>query len=364
MEQTKYDVFISYSRKDYVDEQMNVIPGNEVSKIKDALANAGISYWFDEDCICSGDKFTDKIVANIDASPIFLFLATKNSCNSPWTSKEIACADELDKFIIPVRIDDTPYNKKVMFRIADLSYVDYGKNPEKGLNDLVNAITDHLNLLKDMTNPVVSYEKPSDTKGMVFFNILQTYIVNKQTLNIRYKSYKSSDISDFVVFPHLLKESRKRWYLIVSKLNDSEPLILSLDRIVSLEINNDIPYCDNEQIDFQHYFDDVIGVSKNFREKAVDVLFWVSNYRLQYIESKTLHASQRKIKKLADGCVFCIHVVVNFELYSTLMSYGSDLIVLSPQKAVKWISGEFEKTARLYKEDMKKIKSELESSVI
>ncbi len=29
----KYDVFISYSRKDYVDEQKNVIPDNVISKI-------------------------------------------------------------------------------------------------------------------------------------------------------------------------------------------------------------------------------------------------------------------------------------------------------------------------------------------
>lgn len=37
MEQTIYDVFISYSRKDYVDEQKCVISGNVVSKIKEAL---------------------------------------------------------------------------------------------------------------------------------------------------------------------------------------------------------------------------------------------------------------------------------------------------------------------------------------
>ena len=54
MKQTQYDVFISYSRKDYVDEQKNIIPGNEVSKIKDALSEAGITYWFDEERIYSG----------------------------------------------------------------------------------------------------------------------------------------------------------------------------------------------------------------------------------------------------------------------------------------------------------------------
>lgn len=60
--QKEFDVFISYSRKDYVDEQKNVIPGNEVSKVKDALTKAGITYWFDEEGIYSGENFVEKIV--------------------------------------------------------------------------------------------------------------------------------------------------------------------------------------------------------------------------------------------------------------------------------------------------------------
>lgn len=140
----KYDVFISYSRKDYVDEQKEVIPGNEVSKIKEALRDAGITFWFDEDGIYSGDNFTDKIVTNIEAARIFLFLSTYNSNNSRWTCREIACADELKKCIIPVRIDQTPYNKKVMFRIADLDYIDYYVNAEKGLSDLIKSIKAYL----------------------------------------------------------------------------------------------------------------------------------------------------------------------------------------------------------------------------
>lgn len=140
MEQTKYDVFISYSRKDYVDEHKNVIPGNEVSKIKEALTKAGIIYWFDEEGIYSGENFADKIVTNIEAAQIFIFLSTCNSNNSRWTCREIACADELKKLIIPVKIDRSPYNKKVMFRIADLDYIDYYANAEKGLRELTSSI--------------------------------------------------------------------------------------------------------------------------------------------------------------------------------------------------------------------------------
>lgn len=147
MEQTTYDVFISYSRKDYVDDQKNVIPGNEVSKIKDALNQAGITYWFDEEGIYSGQNFVEKIVTNIENAKIFLFLSTANANKSPWTCKEIASADEFKKHIIPVRIDSSPYNKKVMFRIADLDFIDYYTNPSKGMEDMIKSIKTYLDEL-------------------------------------------------------------------------------------------------------------------------------------------------------------------------------------------------------------------------
>lgn len=145
----QYDVFISYSRKDYVDDKKNIIPDNVVSKIKDTLSQEGISYWFDEEGIYSGNNFVDKIVNNIENSEIFIFLSTENSNKSRWTCKEIASADELGKYIIPVRIDNTPYNKQVLFRIADISYIDYFNNPEKGVEELINSIKSYLNQLQE-----------------------------------------------------------------------------------------------------------------------------------------------------------------------------------------------------------------------
>ena len=144
MDNPKYDVFISYSRKDYVDDKQNVIPGNVVSAIKGRLAAEGISYWFDEEGIYSGQNFIEKIVTNIELSEIFVFLSSANANQSKYTCKEIASADEMGKHIIPVRIDEAPYNKKVMFRIADLDYISLFLNPQKGMDDLVDAIRKRL----------------------------------------------------------------------------------------------------------------------------------------------------------------------------------------------------------------------------
>lgn len=140
----QYDVFISYSREDYVDEYNNVIQGNVVSKIKDALTAADIRYWIDIEGIFSGQNFVEKIVNNIDASKIFLFISSESANKSDWTSREIAYANELGKPIIPIRIDRSHYNKKVLFRIADLDFINYFINPEKGIADLIKSIKVHL----------------------------------------------------------------------------------------------------------------------------------------------------------------------------------------------------------------------------
>lgn len=144
MEQTKYDVFISYSRKDYVDEHKNVIPGNEVSKIKEALTKAGITYWFDEEGVYSGDEFAKVIVRNIKASKMFVFLSTVNSNQSEWTAREIATAHMHKKKIIPVRIDDSVYHDDVILYISLSSHVDYYDNPEKGRQELIRSINAYL----------------------------------------------------------------------------------------------------------------------------------------------------------------------------------------------------------------------------
>lgn len=144
MAEIKYDVFISYSRKDYLDENNKEIQGNVVSIILERLTKEGISYWIDKDEVHSGDSFTDKITDNIEASSVFVYLSSANANSSRWTCKEISTADEFGKYIIPVKIDETPYHRRVLFRIADYTYIPYYANPEQGLNELITSIKTYL----------------------------------------------------------------------------------------------------------------------------------------------------------------------------------------------------------------------------
>ena len=140
MEQTKYDVFISYSRKDYVDEQGNVIPRNIISQIKDSFQNSGIRYWFDEEGIYSGDKYMEKLADAIFASTAFVFVSSMNSNTSEWTAGEIGTAHLYKKKIIPFRLDDSPFARSIIVKIAHLDYIDCESNPDKAIKDLVDSV--------------------------------------------------------------------------------------------------------------------------------------------------------------------------------------------------------------------------------
>lgn len=135
-----YDVFISYSRNDYVDEKNVIIPNNAVSLIKKLLKENNISYWFDEEGILHGDNFAEKIAANIEKSRIVLFVSSVNSNASKWTSKEIAAATEWKKKIIPVRLDNSPYNRSVMLYISDLDFVEFYKDQASACKTLIDSI--------------------------------------------------------------------------------------------------------------------------------------------------------------------------------------------------------------------------------
>ena len=93
-QQKKYDIFISYSRKDF--DEVNAF----VEMLKQRIPTLDI--WFDMDGIESGDEFRDKIISAIKRSKYVLFALSKNSDQSEWTRKELGFAKGKGIKIVPV----------------------------------------------------------------------------------------------------------------------------------------------------------------------------------------------------------------------------------------------------------------------
>ena len=134
----KYDVFISYSRKDYVDNQGNVMEDSPVNRIIQFLDEKNISYWVDKEGIYSGREFVE-VLANAIVDPkMVIFVSSKNSNSSIYTTGEVFEAIENKRLIIPVKIDNSQYNPKFKLLLRPLDFIDYSK--VDALSDLLRAI--------------------------------------------------------------------------------------------------------------------------------------------------------------------------------------------------------------------------------
>ena len=113
-------------------------------------------------------------------------------------------------------------------------------------------------------------------------------------------------------------------------LNDEFKTIsnLPLDRIVSVE-QTSVGYIENENIDFDEFFDDIVGVTIPTDASVEQVLLKFSLERLHYVLSKPIHHSQ-KVKDRELGIIE-ISVIPNKELESLILSFGSQIEVLSPK---------------------------------
>ena len=223
---------------------------------------------------------------------------------------------------------------------------DFGHFSE--MADVVNRLQDKLAISKQQRKPIVHFDSVPDLKGLHLLNPLYKHIARHQTLRIQYQSFNARQAMTFDLFPHLLKEFRNRWFLYGSQTNDMKLYNLPLDRIIAVE-PIDIPYQENPEFDPEHFFDDVIGVSKNLRDRACLVRFRATREQSQYILTKPLHHTQKVEQEEEDGCcTFSIRVVVNFELYSVLMSYGPGLQVLGPRFVVHHMADMLRQAADLY----------------
>jgi|CXWL01.1.fsa_nt_gi hypothetical protein len=106
-------VFLSFASEDRA----------AVKLIRDALDQAGINVWFDEDKLSSGDKYNSKIKANIDHCSFFIPIISQSALrggyrdvHAEWNYAHVRATGYLEHehFILPVIIDNTsPKSDKI-----------------------------------------------------------------------------------------------------------------------------------------------------------------------------------------------------------------------------------------------------------
>ena len=220
------------------------------------------------------------------------------------------------------------------------------------MSDVVSRLQDKLAITRNNRKPIIHFDSVPDLEGIRLLNPLYNYIAHKQTLRIMYQSFSARRPTEYIFFPYLLKEFRNRWFLFGCRAKDLLLYNLAIDRIKSIE-PVDVPYRENPDFDTEHFFDDVIGVSKNLRARPRCIKFWATAEQSKYIKTKPIHHSQQLLSENPEdgSCVFQIDVVINFEMYSVFMSYGPGIKIIYPRNVVKYMRDKLKEALDLYQEE-------------
>jgi len=195
------------------------------------------------------------------------------------------------------------------------------------INELLPKLDQSFRLTNN-DQEIISFETNEFLIGTDFISPLFKAIQNKQSLNIIYKSFKSDQEQRFIFHPYHLKQYNNRWFLL-GKSNDYTNLTnLALDRIVHIE-HNSVKFDDSAMVDFEEYFDDFIGVTKQDKP-LTKIVLKASKNLAPYIKTKPFHSSQKRILDDDTGYVFSIEVIPNYELTKLILSFGKGLQVIEP----------------------------------
>lgn len=200
------------------------------------------------------------------------------------------------------------------------------------MSELVVKLEDKLNL-HGASKSVVGYDENNTYTGLDWFQDLFDAIINKAVMHIQYKTF--SDVTyDWIIHPYYIKEYNNRWFLFGLNEDNATIYNLPLDRIEDIEqVNKEyIP----SEIDFETYFDNVIGASVANREK-IDIQLKFSEHRFPYVLTKAIHKSQRVVN--IDNRIVEISVIPNNELEALILSFGKDIEVISPVEYRERIQG-------------------------
>jgi predicted DNA-binding transcriptional regulator YafY len=200
--------------------------------------------------------------------------------------------------------------------------------------------------LQNTTRELISFDANEYLKGIEYLGTLFNAILYKRVLQICYKSFSSDAVTTVEIHPQYLKQYNNRWFLLGQNPEYKTLTNFALDRIVTIaEVNTEFK---EVVIDFDAYFEDIVGVTKPVDEQPVLITLQATKSLAPYIITKPLHGSQKHIKNDDDGLLFSIEVIPNYELEKQLLAFGEGLVVCSPDSFKSKLKERIQKLHELY----------------
>ncbi len=179
----------------------------------------------------------------------------------------------------------------------------------------------------------IQLDKPFVIKGIELVEPILKAISERRVLKFTYQRHGSDSISQILLEPYLIRESKNFWYVIGNGISkkDHKILTFALDRIHDLRITEQT--FSDEKIDKKNFYNNVLGVSIA-EGKPEKVVLSFSPVQGKYIKTIPIHQSQKVLKDNEKELRISLELVINTELKMQICSYGDKVRVISPPALV------------------------------
>ena len=194
------------------------------------------------------------------------------------------------------------------------------------LNNLLNESA----RLKDR---IIFENVPSSQK---YLSTVIQAIRDGKVINVTYQSFRKQAPDTLVLEPYFLREYKRRWYLYAHKDNDERPHMFALDRIQDMKIGK-TDFSLPDEFNAREYFAGIYGPRVYPDMKAETVVLKVSDMQAKYFKSLPLHCSQEIIEETPEYAVFKYFLTPDYDFKQDVLSFGTSVEVLEPERVRKEI---------------------------
>jgi len=320
--------------------------------------NALIRYKVLDNCFRNPGRryFIDDLIAECD-SVLLEIDPESNGISRRQIYEDVAFMESKEGWSI--ELDKLRDGKRVYYRYADMSFsINNMPLNEVEINHLKAAV-DILSQFKGMPQfewvnelvpklqqgfasdeasaTIMEFDGNLYLKGIEHLGPLHNAIYYKKVLTISYQPFENDVPFDVVIHPYFLKQYNNRWFLFgYNPEKEKYDWNLAIDRIITMKETKG-KYQKNNKIDWQEYFEDIIGVTKPVDGQREKVVLHFNGRTGKYMETKPLHGSQKQ-KWLDDNTLeLTLQIIINYELERLILSYADSVIVTKPNILVKSI---------------------------
>lgn len=223
---------------------------------------------------------------------------------------------------------------------------DLGINNKSVTNWLFNsaAMTNILNDTRDISDFIFLEDNPSSRE---YLSIVIEALRRRCRLKIEYLPFtRAIPDSDLLIEPYMLKIFRQRWYVAARSVAEDKVKTYALDRFRQASITTQ-EYTIPDTFNPAEYYSDSFGVIADESE-VKRVMIKASVRQAKYLRALPLHHSQEE--SIHDNySIFSYRIRITPDFVGELLSYGPQIVVISPRELRTMICSQLEESLSNYK---------------